>query len=214
MPEYARRLLQDSGFWKFKTETRVVRLPSTPAAQPVDIMFDINEGPRFYISDISWIGLRVFSEDELRSAFPNRGEIAGRRRIATGLEVLRKAYSEKGYINFTVVPDTNIDERTHTVALMIAVDEGVQFRFGELSLPGLNPVLEEQVLLRWAEIQGTAYSPGKEEAFFRSVFTAANGLFGRDDGILYRRLLHRELDERARTVNLSIHFLPQPTQGR
>ena len=45
------------------------------------------------------------------------GDIFSREKVAKGLENLRKAYGEYGYINFTSVPDTKFDEEKKLVFL-------------------------------------------------------------------------------------------------
>jgi outer membrane protein insertion porin family len=43
------------------------------------------------------------------------GDVLSRENIAKGLENLRKAYTELGYINFTSIPNTTFDEEKKLV---------------------------------------------------------------------------------------------------
>ena len=60
------------------------------------------------------------------------GDVATREKIAKGLEDLRFAYGEKGYLNFTCIPDTILDDETNALELNIDLDEGGQFTFADL----------------------------------------------------------------------------------
>lgn len=50
------------------------------------------------------------------------------RRIRQALERIRSAYVERHYLNFTMVPETNIDDSRHVISVVIECDEGKQFR--------------------------------------------------------------------------------------
>ena len=84
----------------------------------------------------------------LRSLFPIKdGDIFSREKIAKGLENLRKAYGEAGYINFTSVPDTKFDDAKKTVDLNIDVDEGKQFYVRRIEFQG-NTTTRDKVIRR------------------------------------------------------------------
>ena len=55
------------------------------------------------------------------------GETFDTHKISKGLENLRKAYGEIGYINFTSVPETDIDDEKKLLTLNIDVEEGKPF---------------------------------------------------------------------------------------
>ncbi|MGA9902419.1 MAG: POTRA domain-containing protein, partial [Terriglobales bacterium] len=74
----------------------------------VDITMPIQEGDRYHLGTITFKNNKAISSTAaLRSLFPMKdGEIFSREKVAKGLENLRKAYGQAGYINFTSVPDT------------------------------------------------------------------------------------------------------------
>ena len=63
-----------------------------------------------------------------------------------GLEDLRKAYGEIGFINFTSAPDTQFDDENGLISLVIDVDEGKQFRIGSVKVLGLDDAGREEML--------------------------------------------------------------------
>ena len=41
---------------------------------------------------------------------------------------MRSAHVERHYLNFTMVPETTIDDSSHVISVVIDCDEGKQFR--------------------------------------------------------------------------------------
>ena len=72
----------------------------------VDITMPIEEGDKYRLGKITFKNNKAISNTAaLRSLFPLKdGDIFARDKIAKGLEAMRKAYGEFGYINYTGVP--------------------------------------------------------------------------------------------------------------
>ena len=84
----------------------------------------------------------------LRNLFPIKdGEIFSKEKVAKGLENLRKAYGELGYINFTSVPETRFDDEKKLIFLDIDVDEGKQFYVRRIEFQG-NTTTRDKVIRR------------------------------------------------------------------
>ena len=212
--DYARGLLWDEGYWRASVKTKLVPIYKYKGAQWFDVVFEIDEGVQYSLSGVAWTGMKEFGEADLdRSMAIHPGEVASRRRIANGLQAARELYVARGYVNCFLTPNTKIDDTTHTLTLEIAVDEGGQFHFGDLSLPGLDDARREMLSQRWQIIRGTAYSPGKEEEFFRSVLTLADPKLRGYHYWFYREFIKADFDQSQRTVNFSIRFAPPPPIG-
>ena len=120
----------------------------------VDITMPIEEGERYRLGEINFKGNKAIQNNKaLRSLFPIKdGDIFSREKIAKGLENLRKAYGEIGYINFTSVPDTTFDEDKKLVNLDIDVEEGKQFRVRRIEFQG-NTTTRDKVIRREIALQ-------------------------------------------------------------
>src|SRR5437899_6330245 len=75
------------------------------------------------------------------------GDIFSREKVGKGLENLRKAYGEYGYINFTSVPDTRFDDEKKLIYLDIDVDEGKPFYVRRIEFSG-NTTTRDKVIRR------------------------------------------------------------------
>ena len=169
----------------------------------VDITMPIEEGDRYKLGTISFKNNKAIrSQQALRSLFPIKdGDIFSREKIAKGLENLRKAYGEYGYINFTAVPDTKFDDEKKTVNLEIDVDEGKQFYVRRIEFQG-NTTTRDKVIRREIALEeGQIYNSRLWE--FSMLRLNQLGYFEQlkpDDP----NTTERHLDEKAGTVDLTL----------
>jgi outer membrane protein insertion porin family len=121
--------LQDSGYFKAVVKGSSEQLHDKQGTHQFVVKFDIDAGPQYRIGQIAFSGNHVFSAEELRSMFKlASGDIFSRAKVWQGLERMRSAYVERGYLNFTPVPNTDIDESRHVISVVIDCDEGKQVR--------------------------------------------------------------------------------------
>jgi outer membrane protein insertion porin family len=130
---------QDRGYFKVQVTAETKTLTSSPISQRIAMSVHVDEGSRYNLKGIRFKNNKAISSvDILRGLFPiSDGDIFSREKIGTGLENLRKAYGELGYINFTSVPDTKFDDENRLISLVIDFDEGKQFRIGSVSVLGV-----------------------------------------------------------------------------
>ena len=115
----------------------------------VDITMPIEEGEKYRLGKITFKNNKAISNtNALRNLFPLKdGDVFGRDKIAKGLESLRKAYGQFGYINFTSVPSTTFDDDKKLAYLEIDVDEGKQFFVRRIEFVG-NTTTRDKVIRR------------------------------------------------------------------
>ncbi len=119
------------------------------AGKAVDITMPIEEGDRYTLAAITFKNNKAIPNVKaLRSLFPIKdGDIFSREKVGKGIENLRKAYGEYGYINFTSVPDTRFDDEKKLIYLDIDVDEGKQFYVRRIEFQG-NTTTRDKVIRR------------------------------------------------------------------
>ena len=126
----------------------------------VDITMPIEEGELYHLGTITFKGGKaVTNMKALRSLFQIRdGDIFNRDKVSKGLEQLRKAYGELGYINFTSLPDTKVEAEKKIVNLEIDLDEGKQFYVRRIEFEG-NTTTRDKVIRREVVLEeGQAYN--------------------------------------------------------
>jgi len=115
----------------------------------VDITMPIDEGDKYTLAKIDFKHNQAVKDTRpLRALFPIKdGEVFSREKISKGLENLRKAYGELGYINFTSVPDTKFDDEKKLIFLDIDMDEGKQYYVRRIEFQG-NTTTRDKVIRR------------------------------------------------------------------
>ena len=160
--ERVRMEYQNRGYFKMniqgepKTEihdtghkgTRIPLIQAGPG-KAVDITMPIEEGDKYRLGKITFKNNKALTNNAaLRNLFPLKdGDVFSREKIAKGLENLRKAYGEYGYINYTGLPNTTFDEDKKLVNVEIDVDEGKQFYVRRIEFQG-NTTTRDKVIRR------------------------------------------------------------------
>src|SRR6202041_1853707 len=126
----------------------------------VDITMPIEEGDKYRLGKITFKNNKAISNTAaLRSLFPLKdGDVFSREKIAKGIEALRKAYGEYGYINYTAVPSTTFDDEKKTANLEIDIDEGKQFYVRRIEFTGNTTTRDKVIRRELALEEGSVYN--------------------------------------------------------
>ena len=213
--ERVRAEFQNRGYFKVLVDEPKTEIHDTghtgfhvPWIQPglgksVDITMPIEEGERYHLGTITFKNNKAIPNSAaLRSLFPMKdGDIFSREKVAKGLENLRKAYGEAGYINFTSVPDTKFDDEKKTVDLVVDVDEGKQFYVRRIEFQGntttRDKVIRREIALEEGQIYNSRYW---ELSLLRLNQLGYFDQLKPDDP----NTTERHLDEKAGTVDLTL----------
>jgi outer membrane protein insertion porin family len=162
-----RGLYQDNGYFKVLvkdpiTETVDVNRAGLPGPMPVvgrkrgkvtNITIPIEEGELYHMGKLfirnadPEKGLSLNAE-LLPKLFPLKpGDIFAVDKVRKALEDYRKIYGEYGYIDFTAVPLTDVDEPTKTINLTLEFDEQKQFFVRHIEFSG-NLTTRDKVIRR------------------------------------------------------------------
>jgi outer membrane protein insertion porin family len=126
----------------------------------IDILMPVEEGARYRLGTITFTGNKAArNEKALRSTFAVKdGEWFNATIVGKGLENLKKAYGQMGYINFGAIPKPIFDEDKKTVSLAIDIDEGKPFFVSRIEFTG-NTVTRDKVIRRELMLdEGSVYN--------------------------------------------------------
>lgn len=165
-----RQAYRDRGYFKAltsepKTKNRDVAgfnplTLHTTVGKRVDILIPIEEGSRYRLGGITFKGNKSVSNIKvLRAQFAVKdGEYFNATQFGKGLEQLRKAYGQLGYINFVGQPIPRVDEAKKLIYLDIDIDEGKQFYVSRIEFQG-NTITRDKVIRREFIVEeGQAYN--------------------------------------------------------
>jgi outer membrane protein insertion porin family len=181
----------------------------------VAIGIDIAEGAVAKISHVNIVGNRAFAEDDLLdlmqsgtgsiNPFSSRHEYS-RAKLEADTEVLRAWYLDRGYLRFEI-PSTQVtispDKRD--INITINIEEGEQYRVGEVTFTDQSNVLSEEQLRSLLEMQaGDVYS--------RKLMTQTNSAIADrlgEDGFAFARVnVVPDIDDENQTVDLNLNIDP------
>ncbi|MGC9157516.1 MAG: outer membrane protein assembly factor BamA [Terracidiphilus sp.] len=126
----------------------------------IDILLPIEEGSRYRLGTITFTGNKaVKNVKALRATFAIKdGDWFNATVIGKGLENLKKAYGQLGYINFGAIPRPVFNDQKKTVSLVIDIDEGKPFYVSRIEFQG-NTVTRDRVIRRELLLQeGQVYN--------------------------------------------------------
>ena len=126
----------------------------------VDITLPIEEGDRYRLKEVKFSGNKAITDTKvLRAQIPMKdGDIFNTELMRKGIKNLRDAYGAAGYINFTPVPDTEIDDQHKTVTVKFDLDEGKQYSVRRIEFTG-NTTTRDKVIRRELALQeGQVYN--------------------------------------------------------
>jgi outer membrane protein insertion porin family len=170
--ERVRMEYQNRGYFKVvvgdaKTQIRDTghKGPHIPLVQSgpgkaVDITIPIEEGNVYRLGKITFKGnTSLPNSTALRTLFPIKdGDVFSREKIAKGLENLRKAYGNYGFINYTGIPNTTFDEDKKVANVEIDVEEGKKFYVRRIEFVG-NTTTRDKVIRRELSLEeGSPYN--------------------------------------------------------
>lgn len=203
-------LYQDRGYWRAKISAKVTWVRGSGAQRQVDVLISaINEGEQYWLKEVRWSGVTAFSEGELQKAMGIRAwDLVSRSKLSSGLEALRKLYNSRGYVAWSATPQTEFDDNAHSVSLLVRVQEDGPFRFGTLSIEGLDGAGSRKLQQGWEQMHAQPYSPEKLRAFFEKFLP---GMPSGADPLDYS---NSSIDLDSHTVDIFVSFLPAQAEKR
>ena len=162
----------------------------TPLEQNrVDVIYEIDEGPRTGVAKVNFIGNEVFTDNQLRGVvltkesrwwrFFTSNDNYDPDRLEFERELLRQHYGRHGYADFTVVSATaELTPDRKDFFITFTVDEGPQYTVGEVRVRTTLAKLDNEVLERVVPIRsGEIFDGEKMERAVESI-TFATGATG------------------------------------
>lgn len=117
----------------------------------VDVFIDLEEGDKYYISDIQWVGNTVYDTDVLNNVlgiYP--GDVYNQKRLNKRTQededAVANLYMDRGYLFYNLVP-VERDITGDSISLEMRITEGPQARINNVVING-NDRLYEKVIRR------------------------------------------------------------------
>jgi len=189
--ETLRSFYQDQGFLDFRVTSNQVSI--SPEKDGIFLTVNIEEGPRYTVSDFVLNGRLVVSEEELlRYVYIAPGRTYSRKDVDDTVEILADRLALEGYSSAEVVPVPDVDRDKNTVSFSINIKPGRRVYVRRIDISG-NTLTNDNVIRReLRQTEGGVYSPSRVNrskvrlqrlSFFDEVEIETETVAGRDDQV-------------------------------
>ena len=197
-------------FTKLQTE-------KAKAVEGLVVTVTVDEGASYDLGEVRLEGQwPVPAKDLLKAGGFKAGDLANFDDVNEGIERMKKRLRHEGYMRAAIVTERHVDDAKKTVALSIRPDLGPQFKFGTLTLVGLDIHGEAAIRKLWGMKEAAPFNPDYPDYFLAQV--KEQGLF---DG-LGEMKSEPKVDEQTHIVDVTLTFQaskefdgkPPTTSGR
>lgn len=141
----------------------------------VAVTIPIDAGPAYMWAGVTWTGATAIPPAQLDSIVELvPGQSANGMTVEATWQAVQDVFAHLGYLNATVTPTPHYDDALKHVSYTVTIDQGQQYRMGQLILSGLSVEGERRIRGAWQIQPGqvfdkTAYDEflahGIDEAF-------------------------------------------------
>jgi outer membrane protein insertion porin family len=204
-----------SGRFAATIEPKVIQLEQNR----VDLVFEINEGPKSKVRQINFIGNERFSSGDLREEIFTRqarwwrlftsNDTYDPDRLSADREKLRQYYLTQGYADFRVssaVAELTPDREDFIITMTI--EEGERYKFGKIDLESKIRDLKAEDYKRIIPIEETSWYNAKQVEDTIELLQNTAGLFGYAFADIRPRI-KRDREKRTMDVTFVINEAPR-----
>jgi len=125
----------------------------------IELIYEINEGPKANIGEIYFIGNKEFSDRELSEQistkksvwwkFLSSSDIYDSDRIEFDKEILRRFYNNNGFADFeTTSALAQINRNKDNFFITFLIEEGIKYKFGEITINNHVEKFDPEILYK------------------------------------------------------------------
>lgn len=168
----------DNGYINIKIEQPHIFL--NPDGKTVNIVINIEEGNRYKVSTIGIEGDLLFPKDRLmKYIYTKPGEWFNRTKLMNDIFRLTDVYTDNGYAFANVNPETSVDEKDKTVAILFQINKGLLTYIDRITIAG-NTKTRDKVIRRQMRVwEGELYKENKIKESKERIY--ATGFFDNVD---------------------------------
>lgn len=151
-------------------EPRAALAESAACKGGVAVSLPVEEGPVYSWAGAAWAGNAAFPAAELDAALAMRpGELANAAKVERQLREVRALYGRRGYLALRWRERREFDDAARRATFRFDVQEGPQYRMGELAVAGLADADAARVRAEWKLRPGDVFDATYTQNFLARV---------------------------------------------
>ncbi len=182
LAEQLRPIYDAAGYLRVKLGPPEIRLtgnPNRPLPDSLGVFIPVATGEVYHWKGVSWPekpALPAAALNDLVRLKP--GEVANGLAVQAGWEAVEEEYGRHGYIEARVEPRPIFDDAAHTISYQVSIEEGPQYRMGEMVLTGVSLASEKLIHERWPILAGQVFDKIQFEEFLTNLQHHKDKIFG------------------------------------
>ena len=207
-------LYRRQGRFAAQVEPKIVQLEQNR----VDVVFEVNEGPRSKIREINILGNEKFSDSDLRGemytkrtsllSFLGSGAVYDPDRLAADQQKLRQFYLTNGYADFRVisaVAELTSDKQDFVITYV--VEEGERYKYGDVKVESAIRDFKSEDLSKLLPMKKGDWYDAKQIEDTLTGLNESAGLFGYAFADVQPNL---ERNKETRTMDVTFEVADSP----
>ena len=158
--ENLRSFYLDRGYLKFSIDSTQVTI--TPDRKQIEIVINVSEGKRYKVTDVSYSGNLLLSQDELKKLTSvQTGSYFNREQVVNTSDAIAKRLGNDGYAFAQAQPVPTIDEKNKTVKIDFKIKPGQRVTVRRVKFSGNFNTNEDVYRREMRQMEGSWYAADK-----------------------------------------------------
>ncbi len=208
--EQVRPLYASKGFLRAQIgppQTHLIPDLNDPKETAVALTIPITPGPVYSVERLSLQGNRYVDSTSLTAFLDVKpGDIADGMKIEEMWQKIESYYGQHGYLDMKLNAEPQFDDAAHQVSYVAKINEGAQYRMGDMVITGLSLDAEKRLRQAWQIAPGQIFDDGYYELHMKILSKPSRDIFG-DLPVHYNEFGHLLRPDTSRhTVDVLLDF--------
>lgn len=166
--ELLRFLYLNEGYAQVKIDEPIVNV--TPDKKGIEIIFRIDEGPKYKIGRIEFNGDLLKTRDEFLEIMKSDDqEYFEQQVIMKDMAAIQAVYGDEGYAYANIVPRPVMNDETAIMNIMFEISKGEKVRMGEINILGNSKTRDKVIRRQIRLIEGELYNETKKRESIANI---------------------------------------------
>jgi outer membrane protein assembly factor BamA len=159
-----RNVFANAGYFLAQSTTTPFLIRAEGQQRSYAVRIDVESGLLYRLGGLQFENVSVFPQDDLRKLVRlTTGERFDVGKVRGTIESISKLYSTKGYIDMTIEPRMEIDDKKQQIELTLRLSEEAQYRVGLVEINGVDAETKNRLVSRLTP--GSVFDSSALESF-------------------------------------------------